>query len=628
MRLSIHWWVIGLLSIAVFFLMMVPFSVPMPGAGLDASWMYALNEAVAHHLVFGRDLIFTFGPLGPIYTGVYHPATFSMVFGGSFVLAVAFSCGALLSLRSAGFLPLLAIALIANPMKDASYSLLPFLLLVTCIRFSVDAEHPLRLERSTVNILMCGVLSVALGLLPLIKGSLTASVLFEGMLAFAALCWARQFALAALIVLVPLATMLFAWTIVGQPIGALPHFFIAQAPIISGYSEAMAYEGPRVQAVYFLVGAIVGLTVFWRTFRASGWLAMLIPVGVFFYLFIGFKAGFTRQDTHTSISAASLVLISVIAASWLRARGAVLLLAAEVFCAHAVLPRIYSETSLTADVRSLANTVTGSDRSFEPDVRQRGFDETNRAIANQTPLPRVTGTVDVYPAELSAIFANGLRWSGRPVFQSYSVYTPSLDNLNADFLLSPKAPRTIFFEVEAIDTRLPSLEDASSWPILLSAYRITQVGSRFIQMERRADAHAPSTTVLSSGNYRFGDSIPVPSSNGPVIARVEIYQSWLGKLRTAVFRAPTMEIESALADGQRVTNRYIPSMGENGFIVSPSVRSNSDFVLMAAGDPRAQTVKAVRFESADIGLWKEAFTVTFLRVNVQPQPGALLAPTF
>lgn len=44
-------------------LSIIPINASMPGAGLDESWPYALNEAVAHHLVFGRDVLFTFGPL-------------------------------------------------------------------------------------------------------------------------------------------------------------------------------------------------------------------------------------------------------------------------------------------------------------------------------------------------------------------------------------------------------------------------------------------------------------------------------------------------------------------------------------------------------------------------------------
>jgi hypothetical protein len=41
-----------------------------PAAGLDPSWAYAINEAVAGHLVFGRDFIWTFGPFGAVDTSL------------------------------------------------------------------------------------------------------------------------------------------------------------------------------------------------------------------------------------------------------------------------------------------------------------------------------------------------------------------------------------------------------------------------------------------------------------------------------------------------------------------------------------------------------------------------------
>jgi hypothetical protein len=34
------------------------------GTGLDASWQLGLNEASSRHMIYGRDLIFTYGPLG------------------------------------------------------------------------------------------------------------------------------------------------------------------------------------------------------------------------------------------------------------------------------------------------------------------------------------------------------------------------------------------------------------------------------------------------------------------------------------------------------------------------------------------------------------------------------------
>src|ERR1700736_1107722 len=53
----------------------VPMMPTFPQPDLDSAWRYAMNEAVARQMVFGRDIIFTLGPYACAYTGQYHPAT-------------------------------------------------------------------------------------------------------------------------------------------------------------------------------------------------------------------------------------------------------------------------------------------------------------------------------------------------------------------------------------------------------------------------------------------------------------------------------------------------------------------------------------------------------------------------
>ncbi len=60
----------------------VPWLPVMPQAGLDHSWVLGMNQAVAQGLVFGRDMIFTFGPYASIYTKSFHPATDHLMVAG------------------------------------------------------------------------------------------------------------------------------------------------------------------------------------------------------------------------------------------------------------------------------------------------------------------------------------------------------------------------------------------------------------------------------------------------------------------------------------------------------------------------------------------------------------------
>lgn len=45
-----------------------PCFVAMDTGGLDSSWAIGINELVNRHMTFGRDVIFTYGPLGFVIT--------------------------------------------------------------------------------------------------------------------------------------------------------------------------------------------------------------------------------------------------------------------------------------------------------------------------------------------------------------------------------------------------------------------------------------------------------------------------------------------------------------------------------------------------------------------------------
>lgn len=67
----------------------VPWSPWMPNAGLDASWVFVLHHAFAEAWQWGKDIIFTFGPLGFTYAGMFHPETYSIMLLGQLFLIVS-----------------------------------------------------------------------------------------------------------------------------------------------------------------------------------------------------------------------------------------------------------------------------------------------------------------------------------------------------------------------------------------------------------------------------------------------------------------------------------------------------------------------------------------------------------
>src|SRR5260364_80756 len=79
----------GLLFVTIIAIF-VPFMPYMPSSGLDPSWVYGTNQAVAQGLIFGRDFIFTTGPYGSIYTKAFHPSTDYLMLIGCFYLSICY----------------------------------------------------------------------------------------------------------------------------------------------------------------------------------------------------------------------------------------------------------------------------------------------------------------------------------------------------------------------------------------------------------------------------------------------------------------------------------------------------------------------------------------------------------
>ena len=102
------------------------------------------------------------------------------------------------------------------------------------------------------------------------------------------------------------------------------------------------------------------------------------------------------------------------------------------------------------------------------------------SIKEKIDLSGISGTVDIYPWDQSYIIANELKYQPRPLFQSYSVYTPKLIENNIEFLRSEKAADNILFQIKEIDERLPSTMESASWIEILKRYETVGLKNNFL----------------------------------------------------------------------------------------------------------------------------------------------------
>lgn len=483
----------------------IPLNPLMPVPGLDTSWMMAMNQAVAQHLVFGRDIIFTFGPYASIYTELYHPAAdWRMIWGSSF-LGLAY-CVLLLFLgKGQRFYGLLFYGLFLAGLMNSRDTLLfsyPLIMALVVYRMTLPDGHTMKLHLAKPFENSFAILFAPLGLLPLIKGSLLPICGVTTALCCGLLWQCGKKVLAYAAMGATAASCVLFWAAANQPILALPRFILSTQQSISGYTEAMAFPGDPWEYFLYIFASAVILLVLILTAHGPGISRWFLGAAFTLFLFTAFKSGFVRHDqwhivtAESSILAAALLLLFV-----LGERRALLpvLMAALVwtYVDHKTVPAMANEVS-----RNFRGTFErpyqGARKRLTDGELKKEYDQHLAAIHSEFPIPRMSGTADIYSFNQSWLLASENTWAPRPVVQSYSAYTPELAQRNFLHLESAGAPDNIIFRVEPIDGRLPSLEDGLSWPALIDGYSVTRLDPQAAYLRKRGTVQNPAPMKAAS----------------------------------------------------------------------------------------------------------------------------------
>lgn len=585
--LAIWEWLFAAALLVISILVFAPLAPSMPEGGLDPSWMFAVNEAVAQKLAIGRDIIFTFGPYAAIYTKSYHPATDQLALAGGFYLGLCFFLAAYpnfrrtLPLFQGGLLVVLgALAFTLDPL----FFFYPLLVGAFIVR---RAGQPM----SVGTVALLALLLSPFGLLPLIKLSTLASCLGVGGLALLLLGYQKQWAALLTVIIVPAATMLLLWAVAGQEISGLAQYFVSGSSIIAGYPDALKTEAAPIEAGIYLLAMAVVIGLLWSRGKTSG-VAVRICTALMFagILFLGFKAGFMRADWHMTIAATCLLLAGLLAETLARSRAIpVILLVAGASAGVIFFCLELRAMDWSAFPGSRTAIMTGWDgarqRLFEPANFPSRYRAAMADLAAESGLPRLDGTSDMFGYDQASLVASGNLWNPRPVFHSYSAYTPGLAEINRQHLLGASRPDNVFFSTETVDLRLPSADDGPSWKALLERYEPARMLSGFLLLRPRNNSSSPfGPEHMEQLSGRMGETLNIPDRGDLVFARLKLRPTVAGRLLSLVFRPAALRLALNGPSGWSKSFPLISGTMESEFLLSPLITSSSEFGLLFAGD--------------------------------------------
>lgn len=583
---------------------------------LDDSWYLGVVMGFERHLQWGRDLIFSYGPLGFLSKPIYVDArTWAMSFGAAVsahLLLLGLFAWLLVHLHARGrywFLltGLLLLPAPALPSVEHELVLASFVLLLV-------AQLPGSSRRSLVTAALAGLL---ISLLAVIKGTalLSGSVLLAVFAAFAVSPRLRRPAAAALLA----AALGFAvgWLASGQQAGSLPVYLRGVVEVIGGYSPAMAVDG-RDYYDYRFVGAqavagfaflallgLVAVSVAWR----RDW-AVLRPLALAAPLmFVDYKEGFVRFGDNQSVFYSMVMIEAAVLLVVLSGRGlgglspklpqGVALLAIVTgglvlwgpgYALHLThFPPLSPDIGRAQRYNSIglaaAAIASPSARRTMTTAARRQMRANYGLEPAEVDLLR-RGSVDAAPFDIGITDAYALHWQPRLAMQSYAAYTPYLDRADAALWKSDRRPFSVLFTFTGVDRRYPPWEEPADFRAMLENYRpVLGTGPRTVLVAE----DRPGTLVdrpLGSGRVPMGVAIQVPPRPGLVYADIEVVPSAVGRLVSLLYKPASAWVTLAY-DGGRAQSRHrlVVGTARDGVLVSPYLRDADGFRATWTGGP-------------------------------------------
>jgi hypothetical protein len=556
---------------------------------LDDSFAATLHFAAATRGA-GTRLISTFGPLGFVFHDFYYPATYAWMFAMQVVLAavICWTLGwigwaALESPWGAAVTIGACAPFIGSP--DVRYLMLPVLALLVELPRRTGAPAALRVA-----------IGFAVGIVSLVKVTfLIAALTVLAPLALVDVLGGRV----PLTIIAACATGAILWRASGQGWADLVAYLDWSLwEITPGYASAMQLPTglPLLAHVALVSAALLGIAVLLARRRwPRGWYVPALALAG--ALFLLFKAGFVRADVHIFITCFALAVIGVLLAVLVVGTSRGWVVAALVMVAalpggllwHAL--RAHGEP--TTVFRAILPLEAADRLRLLPGVLWGGRNassHTNHTELTKSlvPLPALSGPVDIYSYLQGTVIANGLDFRPRPVFQSYMAYTPRLSRANAEFLLSDRAPQWILFQPATIDVRLPALDDALSWPLFFTHYRLAGQIPELAVLQRRDVPLHWGLTPLGTVQTATGTRVAVPAaSEGPIWARIDLQQTLRDRIVTTLLAAPLVFMDVTLSDGRHSRYSLIADLAREGFLLSPLITTADQFAQLLHAEPQS-----------------------------------------
>ena len=558
--------------------------------GLDVSWKMTLDYAFARHWVWGKDIVYTYGPLANLSTrtGQGLPAFAMVLFDVFLALNFYFVFADFIKNNANKLLAvaiLICMALLVNPCfgSDTSWVLLFFIIYWMIKIF--DEPRPLYLAILITLTVLAFYIKMNTGLI--------AMVLLCGH--FINLFTAKKLTIinmsgwfAWFIVVIMLSARLLNVSVLGYITGSLE--------IIKGYNDVMYLDESHnvIQtALYllFLAMLILLLYMLWRQIATKKYNHIIYTIAGIIFIFLLQKQAVLRNDTqhlYEFFSFGPLILFCGFTAGNNQKSMLTYSLITVLFALGFVLHNRgvgYSLGSrIAAPVTYIKQLVDYSPSAHTNQPDKRYIPQGVLGLIGNKPL-------DVFPWDSEYAIENKLTYKPRPVFQSFSAYTEGLEKINYDYFVK-QAPDFLIYDYDAIDNRYPFNDESMVNLFILRNYTLADTftsNQRQRLVLQRKETTAPlQFKHIKRLEFSLADTIPVASFN---FIKLNIQYNLPGKIKAFVNKPPHVQISYMREDGKWFTYKTSPELLKMGLYVGCLVTNDDEYTELLKGKPAAAIKK-------------------------------------
>jgi len=587
-----------------------------PGVQLDSSWERAINMAIHNKLVFGREFVFTYGPLGFLETrnGAFISKIIFLLFDFFLVYGFyrIFKTIKKTDKSTIVFLILCMMALRFDEMNYPSTKLFIVYLFLLIKIYNDDLKD-------RTDLVYCGITAVILLFIKINYG-------FVALFLLSALVIISLFRdrVAASIVLASffVSYFLLTWTFNFDLVNYLRY----GAQLISGYNDAMflPIENKRYIFLLFAISDLLLLFIIVLRSFAGNWKNGKLP-GYFLkyalfalFAFLCFKNGFVRSHFLSFFTVFPLFIFLVCheldagdTGIYKKETLAILLVTFLVFGVYYKADIIIWAKSKQAPSRTFVKACLPvfyftDILNTEPDPSKNERIYLPTSIIDEVK----NNSIDIIPKDISIAQLNDLNYKPRPVPQSYAVISKDLDSLNAAFLSSFSRPDYLIVSLGSIDNRYAFWDEALTKCAVYLNYHYersfdlcdkdtTNKESNYGQDASKA---AEGELLLLRSNDKSTQKKPVFEKLGefdmgvgetkqldipdtiPVFMEVSIHYSLAAQIIKTFFQPPLLNIRFGFEDGSTVVYRCVHPLMASPLLINRSVRDNSGLVHFFKGE--------------------------------------------